>query len=71
MKNLFLLLVIILTGCNNVISEEGENENRDTLKNDTISNNRKLNDVINQNNESGDSVKNIENIEQQLKDNPE
>ncbi|MCD6019729.1 MAG: hypothetical protein K0S53_2850 [Bacteroidetes bacterium] len=71
MKNLFLLLVVILTGCNNVISEEGENQTQDSIPTDTVNRVDKLNDVINQNQDAGDSIKNIEKLEPELKNNPE
>lgn len=67
MKILLPLLVIILTGCNNVINQEGENETRDSIPQDTVSNEGKLNDIINQNRDAEDSIKNIENIEPHLK----
>ncbi len=71
MKYLFLLSVIILTSCNNVIGEEGENETHDSIQHDTVSNEAKLNDIINQNRDSEDSIKNVEKMEEQLKNNPQ
>lgn len=71
MKYLFLLSVIIVTSCNNVIGEEGENEAKDSTRLDTVNNEVKLNDVINQNRDSEDSIKNVEKMEGQLKNNPQ
>lgn len=70
MKYLLLLSVIILASCNKVIGEEGESETHDTTRLDTVSNEVKLNDIINQNRDSEDSMKNVEKIEEQLKNNP-
>lgn len=71
MKKIFVILATVLVGCNNVIQQEGENESQDTIIRDTVNNIDKLNDVINENQDSGDSLKNIENLEPQLKNNPE
>lgn len=70
MKNLFLLLAITLAGCNNVINEEGTNVTNDTIIQDSVNSVDKLNNIINQNNDAGDSIKNVENLEPQLKNNP-
>ena len=71
MKNLILLLsVFILTSCNNVIGEDDEKATQDSTRLDTVSNEVKLKDVINQNRDSEDSMKNVEKIEEQLKNNP-
>lgn len=71
MKTLFLLLAVIFAGCSNVINEEGETSSNDTIMHDSVNNIDKLNDIINQNQDSGDSIKNVENLEPQLKNNPE
>lgn len=71
MKKLFLLLAVTLAGCNNVINEEGETVSSDTIMHDSVNNIDKLNDIINQNQDAGDSIKNVENLEPQLKNNPE
>lgn len=72
MKNIFLLLAAItFVACNNVIQQEGESDSQDSIVQDTSTNESKLNDIINQNRESGDSIKNVENLEPQLKNNPE
>ncbi|MBC7695661.1 MAG: hypothetical protein H7141_09475 [Burkholderiales bacterium] len=71
MKNLLLLSIIILTSCNNIIHEEDENKINDNKVLDTISSEGKLNDIINQNRDSEDSIKNVEKIEEQLKNNPQ
>jgi len=70
MKNLFIVLAIVLTSCNNVMHEEGDKGTQDSLMTDTASNENKLNNIINENRDSEDSLKNIEQIEQQLKAEP-
>ena len=71
MKNLFLLVAITLAGCNNVINEEGTTATNDTIMHDSVNTMDKLNNIINQNNDAGDSIKNVENLEPKLKNNPE
>jgi hypothetical protein len=71
MKKLFAILAITLVGCNNVIQDEGETPSQDSVVLDTTSNETKLNDIINQNRDAEDSMKKVENLEPQLKNNPE
>ncbi len=71
MKQLIILLAIVLTGCNNVMREGEETASEETTAQDTVNSVDKLNDIINENRDAGDSIKSVEKMEQQLKNNPE
>ncbi|MES2565837.1 MAG: hypothetical protein V4565_03160 [Bacteroidota bacterium] len=67
MKQLIILLAIALTGCNNVMREGEETQSEGTTIQDTTNNVDKLNNIINENQEAGDSMKGVEKMEPELK----